>query len=252
MTSKRSTSLLILVMAGLMLMVAGCSDNDVTAPPSGTIVIAEDPLDDVLKSTDGRTPADPRERCTRLGEVLGLDEEQMEALTMAYIGYRDGMAGLRTQVGNRHLTMDEARHMAVAMREAFEAEMQIIMTAEQWDHLQDMRHEGRHGGDHHSGGHHGGGHHHQGPTDLWGSMFDDIGLDADQIAAVLAALDVLHEGMQDLRDQMHDGTMTYEEAHEAAEALRADFDTALQGILTEEQYQALLDLRPDCGGSRGR
>ncbi len=247
MTSKRSTSLLILIMAGLMLMVAGCSDNDVTAPPSGTIVIAEDPLDDVLKSTDGRTPADPRERCARLGEVLGLDEDQLSALTMAYTGFRDGMAELRTQVMSRDLAMDEARHMAVAMREAFEAEMQIIMTAEQWDQLQDMRHEGWR-----DEGHHHGGHHHRGPTDLWGSMFEDIGLDADQIAAVLAALDVLHEGMQDLRDEMHDGTMTYEEAHEAAEALRADFDTALQGILTEEQYQALLDLRPDCGGRRGR
>jgi hypothetical protein len=247
MTPKKTTSLLILVLAGLMLMVNGCSDNDVTAPTPGTIVIAEDPLDDVLKSTDGRTPADPRERCARLGEVLRLDEGQLSALTMAYTGYRDGMAGLRNQVMHGELTMDEARHMAGAMREAFEAEMQMILTAEQWDHLQDMRHEGRHGG-----GHHGGGHHHQGPTDLWGSMFEDLGLDADQIAAVLAALDVLREGMQDLRDQMHDGTMTYEEAHEAAEVLRDDFDTALQTILTEEQYLALLDLRPDCGGRQGR
>ena len=252
MTSKRSTSLLILVIAGLMLMAAGCSDHHMTEPTPGTIVIAEDPLDDVLKSTDGRTPADPRERCTRLGEVLGLDEDQLSALTMAYTGFRDGMAELRTRVGNGDLTMDEAGHMAVAMREAFEAEMQIIMTAGQWDQLQDMRHEGMPHDHQQGGGHHGGGRHHQGPTDLWGSMFEDIGLDADQIAAVLAALDVLHEGMQDLRDQMHDGTMTYEEAHEAAEALRADFDTALQTILTEEQYQALLDLRPDCGGRRGR
>ena len=252
MTPQKTTSLLILVIAGLMLTVTGCSDHHMTEPTPGTIVIAEDPLDGVLKSTDGRTPADPRERCSRLGEVLGLDEDQMDALTMAYIGYRDGMAGLRTQVRNGDLNMDRARHMAIGMREAFEAEMQMILTAEQWDHLQDMRHEGRHGEGYHGGGHHGGGHHHQGPTDLWGSMFEDIGLDADQIAAVLAALDVLHEGMQDLRDQMHDGAMTYEEAHEAAEALRADFETALQTILTEEQYLALHDLRPDCGGRHGR
>ena len=235
-----------------MLLASGCSDNEVTGPTPGQVVIAEDPLDDVLKSTDGRTPADPRERCARLAEVLGLDEDQLSALTMAYIGFRDGMAELRTQVMNRELTMDEARHMAGAMRDAFEAEMQIILTAEQWDHLQDMRHEGRHGGDHHGGGHHGGGHHHQGPTDLWGSWFEEIGVDADQTAAILAALDVLHDGMQELRDQMHDGTLTYEEAHEAAEALRDDFDTALQTILTEEQYLALLDLRPDCGGRQGR
>ena len=137
--------------------------------------------------------------------------------------------------------------MAAARRETFEAEMQIILTAKQWDYLQDMRHEGRR-----DEGHHHGRHHHQGPMDLWGSMFEEIGIDADQIAAILTARDVLHDGMQDLRDQMHDGTMTYEEAHEAAEILRAEFDSALQRILTEEQYQALLDLRPDCGGRRGR
>jgi hypothetical protein len=247
MNSKRSTSILILVLAGLMLLAPGCSDNEVTGPTPGQVVIAEDPLDDVLKSTDGRTPADPQERCARLAEVLGLDEDQLSALTMAYIGFRDDMAELRTQVMNRELTMDEARHMAGAMREAFEAEMQLILTAEQWDHLQDMRHEGQRREDHHHGGHH-----HQGSNDLWGSWFEEIGINADQIAAILAALDVLHDGMQDLRDQMHDGTLTFEEAHEAAEALRADFDAALQTILTEEQYQDLLDLRPDCGGRRGR
>lgn len=246
MNSKRSTSILILVLAGLMLLAAGCSDNEVTGPTPDQVVIAEDPLDDVLKSTDGRTPADPRERCARLAEVLGLNEDQLSALTMAYIGFRDGMAELRTQVMNRELTMDEARHMAGAMREAFEAEMQLILTAEQWDHLQDMRHEGQRREDHHHGGHH-----HQGSDDLWGSWFEEIGINADQIAAILAALDVLHDGMQDLRDQMHDGTLTFEESHEAAEVLRADFDAALQTILTEEQYQDLLDLRPDCGG-RGR
>ena len=246
MTPQKSTSLLILVLAGLMLLVAGCSDDQVTAPTPGPVLIAEDPLDDVLKSTDGHTPADPHERLARMAEVLGLDDDQLAALTMAYTGYRDGMAGLRTQVMNREMTMDEARHMARALRDSFEAEMQIILTAEQWDQLQDMRHEGRQG----EGHHHGGGHH-QGAGDLWGSWFEEIGLDAGQIAAVIEALFVLQDGMQDLRDQMHDGTLTFEEAHEAAEALRADFDAALQDILTEEQYQALLDLRPDCGGRQG-
>ena len=246
MTSKKYTSLLILVMAGLMLMATGCSNDDVTAPTPGPVLVAEDPLDDVLKSTDGHTPADPIERCARLAEVLGLDEDQLAALTMAYTGFRDGMTDLRNQVVNREMTMEEARHMARALRDSFEAEMQIILTAEQWDQLQDMRHEGRQGEDHH----HGGGHH-QGPGDLWGSWFEEIGVDAEQIAAIIEALFVLQSGMQELRDQMHDGTLTYEEAHEAAEALRADFDAALQTILTAEQYQALLDLRPDCGGRQG-
>lgn len=249
MTPQKSTSLLILVLAGLMLLVTGCSDDDVTAPAPTlqTGAIASDPLDDVLKSTDGRTPADPIERCARLGEVLGLDDDQLAALTMAYTGFRDGMAELRTEVMNHGMTMADARDAARDLRNGFEAEMQIILTAAQWDQLQDMRHEGRQDDGHHRGG----GGHHQGPGDLWGSYFEEIGVDAGQIAAIIEALYVLQSGMQDLRDQMHDGTLTYEEAHEAAEALRADFDAALQSILTEEQYQALLDLRPDCGGRQG-
>jgi len=33
-------------------------------------------------------------------------------------------------------------------------------------------------------------------------------------------------------------------------ALRAEFDAALQAILTPEQYAALQELRPDCEGKK--
>lgn len=250
--SMKSTARLILILAGLMILVAGCSDNEVTAPDAPQAIIAEDPLDDVLKSTDGLTPEDPQERCTRLAEVLGLDEEQLAALSATYSEFREGMAELRDQVHSGELTMDEARDAAAVLRDAFEAELQIILTEEQWDILQDMRHEGRHGED--------GDQQHdrdrdrdpQSPGDLWGEWMEELGLDETQITAVLEAFETFTSGMQDLRAQVQDGIITKEEAFEAAGVLRDDFDAALQSILTEEQYQALLDLRPDCGGRRGR
>lgn len=64
-----------------------------------------------------------------------------------------------------------------------------------------------------------------------------LGLTADQVTE----LDVLHADQQAareaLREQVEAGDLTREEAQAAMEALKADFDTALQSILTEEQYE---------------
>ena len=57
-----------------------------------------------------------------------------------------------------------------------------------------------------------------------------------------------HEGGPQGREE--GGELTHEEARDAAAVLRAEFDTALQTILTPEQYEALLALRPDCEGPR--
>ena len=73
-------------------MTTGCSQDEVTGPEADSTFIAEDPLDDVLKSTDGRTPADTQDRLARLAEVLGLDEDQLAALTLAYNEFLDGIA----------------------------------------------------------------------------------------------------------------------------------------------------------------
>ena len=126
------------------------------------------------------------------------------------------------------------------LRDAFEAELQLILTEEQWDLLQQMRQDahGPHGN--HMGN--------QNPYDRWHDWLNEIDADEDQSAEVFAALDVLRAGIRDLRDQVHDGTLTREEARDAIEILRADFEAALQSILTEEQYAALQELRPDCGG----
>lgn len=238
----KSLAPLLFLLAGLLLLTTGCSQDQVTGPDADQTFFAEDPLDDVLKSTDGFTSNDPQERLARLAEVLGLDEDQLAALTVAYTEFRDGVAALGTQVHNGEITGEEAREAVAVLREAFEAELQIILTAEQWDLLQEMRYQGQRRDGHN--------HHHQVPHDRWVAWLTEAGADEGQIADVFEALEVLLSGMQDLRDQAHEGTLTREEAREAAEILRAEFDAALQTILTAEQYEALLNLRPDCGGPR--
>lgn len=245
--SPNSFIRLAIVLVGLMILTAGCSDNDVAAPQAGSDFTAEDPFDDALKSLDGNPPVAPGERLARLADYLGLDDDQPASLASAYSEFRDGMAVLRDQVASGELSREAAREQAAALRDAFEAELQIILTEEQWNMLQEMRDAGRRGERHH-----GGGHHDHNPGDLWGSWFEELGLDEAQVTDIIAAMGDLHAGMQDIRVGLHEGSMTFEDARAAAEELREEFDAALQSILTEEQYQALLDLRSDCGGPRHR
>jgi hypothetical protein len=243
-SSLKPTVRHLLVLVGVVLLVAGCSQDEMTSPVVNSTFSAEDPLDDALKSLDGRIPTDPQDRLARIAEVLGLDEDQLAALAEAYTIFRDGMADLQTQVRNGDMTLEEAREAALVLREAFEAECQVILTAEQWDLLQAMRDEGRQRMGHN--------HQHRNAHDLWSAWLTEIGADEAQVTAILEALATLHTGMVDLRDQVREGTLTREEAFEVAATLRADFDAALQTILTEDQYQALQDLRTDCGGPRHR
>ncbi len=129
---------------GIMFAVAftGCSDETglTDVEMSGTdVLFAEDPLDGVLNSTMDNTPPDPTERIDKLAEVLGLDEDQKTALLAAYTEFRDGVAALRELVKSGELTCEEAREQVTALREAFEAELQVILTPEQYDLLQEMR-----------------------------------------------------------------------------------------------------------------
>jgi|GEM_PF-6345689 len=249
--------ILVLVLAGLLLSVSGCGKDNPTVPNATTdqTLIAADPFDNVLKSTDGSTPTDPQERCDRLAEILDLSDQQWADLSEAYLGFRNGMHDLRAQVQAGEMTIDGARMAAAGMREAFEAEIQVILTEEQWNMLQEMRHDGEPDDGHH---HHmdrdrdWDGDHDSDYDDEWGAWMEDFGLSEDQMAAVIDAFATMRTGMQDVRDQVQAGDMTMDEAFEAAAALRDDFEAALQEILTEEQYQAFLEWRPDCGGRDGR
>ena len=174
--------------------------------------------------------------------VLELDEAQLAALTLAYDEYLDGVESLVEMVRNDEMTFQEANAASAVLRETFEAEMQIILTADQWDLMQEMRYQGQQRDGHHPN--------HQPPHERWVAWLTEAGADEVQIAAVFEALETFHTGMQDVRDQMHEGTLTREDARQAAQTLRDDFHAALQSILTPEQYEALMILRPDCGGPR--
>lgn len=251
-----STIRLILVVSFLALALGGCSEDSVTAPQDDTTVIAADPLDDALKSMDDPAPTDPAGRIDRLAEYLGLDEQQIADLTIAYEAFRADMEDLRTQVRDGDLTIEEAREAAALLREAFEAELQVILTPEQWDMLQEMRLEGRERDRDREGDQDRDRDRDRDGTvnflERWTDLLEQVGADEDQVADVLAALETFRTGVQDVRDAVSEGSLTCEEARDAVAALRDDFDAALQEILTEEQYAALLELRPDCDGRSRR
>ncbi len=223
------------------LAVTGCSEKSTVVPEVPTLdvsAVAEDPLEGALDSTDGCTPGDPVARIDRIAEVLGLDDIQKEALLAAFLTFREGVIALRDQVIAGELTIEEARAEAAVLREAFEAELLVILTPEQYDMLEDMRRIRDRIRDRVE----------DGTCDKyqsWDIWLTEVGADSAQIAAVYEALDVLHDAIRDLIIQVQDGTITREEAIAATKVLREEFDAALQAILTPEQYEALLALRPD-------
>ena len=234
----------IIMVLGIMAAVAftGCSDETGITEvegPGTELLLTVDPLDGVLNSTMDYTPPDPNERIDKLAEVLGLDEDQKAALLAAYIEFRAGVAELRELVKAGDLTREEAKEQVTVLREAFEAELQVILTPEQYDLLQEMRQSRDRDRIRDQDSH-----------ERWVAWLAEIGCDEDQTAAVLAALDAFRAEMHDLRDQVKAGTLTQDEAREAAVAHRAEFDAALQAILTPEQYEALQELRPDCEGKQ--
>lgn len=239
---NRHSALRISILPALVLLAvmvfAGCSGENSTIAPDvpelDVSAIAVDPLDNALDSTDGCTPEGPMARIDRIAEILGLDEAQKEALLAAYTEFREGIVDLRDLVQAGDMTIEEAREAAAILREDFEAELQVILTPEQYDMLQDMR-RFRHRNE-------------TGECDKyqrWDAWLTEVGADSAQTVAVFEALDVLHDGIRELTALVQDGTLTREEAVEAAKVLREEFDAALQSILTPEQYEALLELRPD-------
>jgi len=220
---------------------SGCGqDSNVTGTnldTNGATLLVTDPLDGSLNSTMGSTPPNPQMRIDRLAQALGLDELQKAALAEAYATLRAGMAAIKSSVEAGDITHEVGRARAMELRDTFEAAVQLILTPEQWDQLQQMRanHDGRGRG-------------HMNPVERWNAWLTEIGAKPDQVTAVFAALQVRHDGMKAIALQVRNGTLTREQAIEAAKALRDAFDAALQTILTPEQYAALEALRPDCAG----
>ncbi len=221
----------------------GCGEDSVTGvnPDSdGTLQLVEDPFTGVLNSTDGFTPADADARIDRLAQHLGLDEQQKADLAEAYAAFHATIKDLRAQHDAGDLTKEEARAAASDARDAFEAGLQIILTPEQYDLLQEMREKRD---DRRRG--------HRNPRDRWGAWLQEIGASDTQVADIVAAMQAVRDGMLELREQLLAGEIDKEAAMAAAAELRDAFDASLQEILTPEQYEALQALRPDCSGKRG-
>jgi predicted small lipoprotein YifL/soluble cytochrome b562 len=249
-TNSRRPWLPLLLIVSALVLLAACGDGGPTSTDPADVAAwtVADPLADVLKSTDGVTPHSPEDRVARLTEVLGLSDEQAAAFLDACLAFEAAVADLRAQVEAGELTHEEAHAQAALARETFEATVQTVLTAEQWDLLQEMRH------DHDTppgGGHHGDDHH-DGPDHVahWTEWLTAVGADQAQTDAILAGMDAMRAALEDLRAAVRAGEMTFEEARAEAEALRAGFDQLLQDTLTAEQYAALLELRPDHGGRR--
>ncbi|HEX9898498.1 MAG TPA: hypothetical protein VGC81_04700 [Candidatus Methylomirabilis sp.] len=230
------SALAMFLVAGMFL--AGCGEETLTGvnatPVPDAGVLVEDPLDGVLNSTDGSTPADHGMRLDRLAQKLGLDEEQKAALKEAYKTFHDGLKALHAQVRSGDITVEDARAAAAVLREAFEAELQVILTPEQYEMLQEMR-QNRDGRNHGM----------RDPHARWLYWLNEIGADEGQIADVMAALRTAHDALMDLRLAIKAGDVTREEAKTMVMDIRIAFDAALQDILTPEQYEALQELRPD-------
>jgi hypothetical protein len=242
MQNKLNQLALLLTLLTALLVMAGCSqEDDVTSPAvqDEDLLLAEDPIEDALKAMDGEAPADHNDRLARIAELLELDEEQLVAFTEACDAHHAAMQDLRAQVQADEITLEEARELAAGLREEFEAELQIILTEEQWDLLQEMREHGRR--PHRPRPGHGPGNY----EERWTYWLGEVGADETQIAAVLEAKETEREALQDIRIQCRAGDITREEARAASEMVRADFDAALQTILTVEQYEDLLAMLPD-------
>jgi hypothetical protein len=233
----------VLAIAALGLL-AGCSDDGPTTAAPQSAWTVTDPLADVLKSTDGHTPPAPEDRVARLAEILGLTDEQAAAFLDACTAFFDGVAALRDQVQAGELTHDEAHVQADALRAEFEAALQTILTPEQYDMLAEMRMQRDP-------------HHDRPPHDApprpdlmahWTEWLTAVEATQDQVDAVMAGLETMRTGLDEVRAAVRAGEMTFEEATAAVEQLRADFDALLQETLTEDQYAALLEMRPDCDG----
>jgi Spy/CpxP family protein refolding chaperone len=229
-----------LAVAGCLL--AGCGENSVndTSGLNRSTLRVSDPLDGVLNSTDGTTPVNPDRRIERLAEVLGLDDTQKAALIEAYATLRSGLESLRAQVEDGTLTLEQARAQADLLREQFEAALQVILTAEQWEKLQEMRQDrdGDHRGE-------------RDPVERWLAWLNEIGATEAQVSSILSAVETLRDGLEAIRAQVQSGAITFDEARAQVGALRQAFNQTLQQILTPEQYQALLELRPDCSEGDG-
>jgi len=88
----------------------------------------------------GDRPApDPEARWEQLAEVLGLSADQQAAITEAAVELQAAMQILREQVQSGEITREEAREIGEGLRAEFDLVLQEVLSAEQYEQLQELR-----------------------------------------------------------------------------------------------------------------
>lgn len=219
----------------------GCDDAQTPLEPASRDVAqsyAADPVEDALLGSDGRSAPESDRRMSRLAEILELDAMQLSALGDAYYSFRTAMQALRAEVRDGRLATMRAREEAGLLKSGFEAQLQVILTEAQYDHLQQLRQLCYQ--QHHA---------HRDAVRRWADWGKEIGASQEQFDLILVGLETLRHEITDLRAQLRDGHLSRDEAYRAAQDFRSAFDATLSEILSAEQYEALMGLRPD-GGRR--
>jgi hypothetical protein len=178
-------------------------------------------------------------RVDRLTEILGLAADPSRTLLGRYAEFRGGLGELAGRLRAGEVDRSAARERAGHLRRGFEAELQIVLTEPQYDHLQQLRQL-----------HHRQRHAHRDPAERWAEWLRAVGAGSQQQESILDALHSLRDGIQALRQQLRDERIDRSEAFAGAALLRAEFDARLRQLLTPEQFALLLVLRPDGVGGR--
>lgn len=248
----------------ILFAVAGCSDDSVTAPAGSGETTGGDttqPLDESMfdayayVGVEGFS-GDRVDGWSRLAELLGLTDEQVDQMQVAFQNFREALRDLREQVRQGALTREEAYEQAQLLRAEYEELLQTILTPEQYELLLELRRQNsdstgpREPGPHHGQNENGG------PVDHaivhWDHLADRLELSDQQIADLSAAGEELRNDLLALQELIRSGELTREEAREEARLLREAYEETIQSILTEEQYALLMELRAGAAGPGGR
>jgi hypothetical protein len=183
--------------------------------------------------TEERAHERARESTDMLVRELGLNDEQAMKVGGINSGFAKEMAALRTEGLDEAARKDRSR----SLRRQRAAELKAVMTEEQYGRMKELEEAGRkerkaQGGSPGRG------------TKLHGKdgeFMPKLGLSDDQTKRVSAIDTRYADGMRELRAAHPDDT-----AHKAkAKALRAQRESDLRNVLTEEQFKKLVLLRKE-------
>ncbi len=206
--------------------------------------------------SDGDT--DPsRAYWDRLARVLRLTDAQLDAILTAETATADRVREVHRRLETGELGAEEARRLIRDLRARFESRLQEILTAEQWRRLLDIRN----GSDDPRDPDDNGDPTDDDPTDpddgnddggdddvdpdhdvdlrRWERIAQALGLSEDQFHAVIEIERFRLQAIREVRVALASGEMTGEEARARMQQITNRYVTALESILTSEQWEHL-------------